>query len=71
MQSASLFNACAFQFRKPHVPMRDDRHSHSNKNPTTTQGDPGIAHAATLQLLPPQVRRLSKPTDVKEPPRSI
>ena len=46
--------------------MRDDRHSHSNKNPTTTQGDPGRAHAATLQLLPPKVRRPSKLTDEKD-----
>jgi hypothetical protein len=65
-ESATLFNASAFQFRKPRIPVRDDRHSHFAKNPTTTQGDPGRAPAATFQSLPPKVRRLSKPTDEKE-----
>jgi hypothetical protein len=70
--SASLFNASAFQFRKPHIPVRDDRHSHFNKNPTTTQGDPARAPAATLQLLPPKVVGCpNPPTRNNRPFRSI
>ena len=61
-----FLTADAFQFRKPCVPRAMTGIPSFFKNPTTTQGDPGRACAATFQSLPPEVRRLSKPTDEEE-----